>query len=207
VGELHTLLKNAGIDGPYVLVGFYVGGLVARLYASRYPAEITGLVLVDHAFIATDDDTGSRPQGSISAAGLDGPPVLISKTPISLDLEDDQNFSKLPKRDQELHRWALSIHSLRPTVEMAAECFSEVNASEHNLSFPLENRPLAVVSTLYESPSYTELQHKLLMLSHNSKQLVAENSSHMVIIDQPEIVVRAIQEVVEKAKSHTGLKK
>lgn len=207
VGELHALLKNARIGSPYVLVGFSIGGLVARLYASRYPAEITGIVLVDHAFIDTDSNSRSDPSGSISATGLDSPPVLISKTPITLDLEDEQNFSKLPERDQELHRWALSIHSVRPTVEMAAECFSEVDASEQSRPYPLGRRPLAVVSTLYDSPHYQELQNKLLMLSQNSEQLVAENSSHMVIIDQPEIVIRAIQEVFKAAKRGAILKK
>jgi len=45
--ELHALLGNAGIDGPYVLVGQSFGGLYARMYASRYPNEVRGMVLVD----------------------------------------------------------------------------------------------------------------------------------------------------------------
>jgi len=45
--ELHSLLTNAGISGPYVLVGHSVSGLYARLYASQYPDEVVGMVLVD----------------------------------------------------------------------------------------------------------------------------------------------------------------
>jgi len=45
--ELHSLLTNAGISGPYVLVGHSVSGLYVRLYASQYPDEVVGLVLVD----------------------------------------------------------------------------------------------------------------------------------------------------------------
>jgi pimeloyl-ACP methyl ester carboxylesterase len=45
--ELHTLLGNAGIDGPYVLVGQSFGGLYARMYADLYPKEVAGVVLVD----------------------------------------------------------------------------------------------------------------------------------------------------------------
>src|SRR5215207_7597931 len=45
--ELHTLLGNAGIDDPYVLVGQSFGGLYVRMYASRYPKEVEGMVLVD----------------------------------------------------------------------------------------------------------------------------------------------------------------
>jgi hypothetical protein len=35
--ELHTLLANADVPGPYVLVGHSVGGHYARVYADRYP--------------------------------------------------------------------------------------------------------------------------------------------------------------------------
>ena len=202
VNELQQLLKKAGITGPYVLVGFSIGGLVARLYAARYPNEIAGMVLVDHAFIDTRPESALGTNPPAHMTGVDTPPVLISSEPIALDLEDDRNFSKLPQRDQELHRWALSIHSLRPTPEMAAECFSEVDKAAPNIPFPLENKPLAVVSTLYDSPRYRRLQRDLLLLSHNSQQFIAENSTHMVIIDQPETVIQAIQQVLAAARSH-----
>jgi pimeloyl-ACP methyl ester carboxylesterase len=45
--ELHTLLKNAGVPGPYVLVGHSLGGMNARVYAGTYPDEVVGIVLVD----------------------------------------------------------------------------------------------------------------------------------------------------------------
>jgi pimeloyl-ACP methyl ester carboxylesterase len=47
VADLHALLGGAGEAGPYVLVGHSYGGLVARLYASTYPEDVSGLVLVD----------------------------------------------------------------------------------------------------------------------------------------------------------------
>jgi pimeloyl-ACP methyl ester carboxylesterase len=47
VGDLHTLLTNAGVAPPYVLVGWSSGGLYTRLYQYRYPAEVVGLVEVD----------------------------------------------------------------------------------------------------------------------------------------------------------------
>ena len=47
MAELHALLQAAEIPGPYVLAGHSLGGLFARLYASTYPDEVVGLVLVD----------------------------------------------------------------------------------------------------------------------------------------------------------------
>jgi pimeloyl-ACP methyl ester carboxylesterase len=49
--ELHTLLTNAGIDGPYLYVGHSFGANVARIYAADFPNQIAGLVLVDPGFV------------------------------------------------------------------------------------------------------------------------------------------------------------
>jgi pimeloyl-ACP methyl ester carboxylesterase len=49
VADLHALLTAAKEPGPYVLVGHSWGGLIARLFASTYPDEVSGLVLVDPA--------------------------------------------------------------------------------------------------------------------------------------------------------------
>src|SRR5882762_1165650 len=49
VADLHALLTAAKEPGPYVLVGHSWGGLIARLFASTYPDQVSGLVLVDPA--------------------------------------------------------------------------------------------------------------------------------------------------------------
>lgn len=57
VDDLHMLLTNAGVPGPYVLVAHSFGGLQVRLYASEYPRDVVGMVLVDTVhedrFVAT----------------------------------------------------------------------------------------------------------------------------------------------------------
>ena len=47
--ELHTMLSNADIKAPYILVGYSLGGVVARQFAAEYPNEVAGLVMVDSA--------------------------------------------------------------------------------------------------------------------------------------------------------------
>jgi pimeloyl-ACP methyl ester carboxylesterase len=45
--DLRALLRVAGVEGPYVLVGFSYGGMLIRGFADRYPTETAGLVFVD----------------------------------------------------------------------------------------------------------------------------------------------------------------
>jgi len=47
--ELGILLDRARVPAPYLLVGHSFGGLVMQILASRCPADIAGLVLVDPA--------------------------------------------------------------------------------------------------------------------------------------------------------------
>jgi pimeloyl-ACP methyl ester carboxylesterase len=49
VDDLHQLLQAAHVPQPYVMVGHSIGGIYVRKYASIYPAEVVGLVLVDSA--------------------------------------------------------------------------------------------------------------------------------------------------------------
>src|SRR5437868_7072309 len=45
--ELHSALHNAGIAGPYILVGHAFGGDNVRTFADRYLPQVAGLVLVE----------------------------------------------------------------------------------------------------------------------------------------------------------------
>lgn len=45
--ELRRLLQNAGIKGPYLLVGHSLGAINAQVFASNYPNLVAGAVLLD----------------------------------------------------------------------------------------------------------------------------------------------------------------
>lgn len=47
--ELRALLAAAEVRPPYLLVGHSLGGFYARHYATRFPAEVAGLLLMDPA--------------------------------------------------------------------------------------------------------------------------------------------------------------
>jgi len=45
--ELHTLLQNADVPGPYVMVGHSLGGLGVRVFVHEYASEVAGVVLIE----------------------------------------------------------------------------------------------------------------------------------------------------------------
>lgn len=45
--ELHLVLANANIPGPYVLAGTSLGGLLISAFTARYPSDVAGLVFID----------------------------------------------------------------------------------------------------------------------------------------------------------------
>ena len=47
ISDLHEVLNRAGVPPPYVFVGASIGGEYARIYTSRYPRDVAGLVFVD----------------------------------------------------------------------------------------------------------------------------------------------------------------
>lgn len=55
VRDLHALLTAAGVRGPYLLLGFSFGGLLAAMYAGTYPDEVAGVLLLDSS-LPTDDE-------------------------------------------------------------------------------------------------------------------------------------------------------
>jgi pimeloyl-ACP methyl ester carboxylesterase len=50
IADIHKLLQNANENAPFVLVGHSFGGLNMQLYASRYPEDVMGLVLIDSSY-------------------------------------------------------------------------------------------------------------------------------------------------------------
>ena len=49
--ELHTLLEQASVPGPYVMAGHSWGAVLTRIYAAQYPDEVAGIVLVDSSIL------------------------------------------------------------------------------------------------------------------------------------------------------------
>jgi len=68
--DLHALLDQADVPGPYVLAGHSFGGLYVATYAERYPDEVAGMVLIDSTAPAEEAEApASDQQGAYDAVG------------------------------------------------------------------------------------------------------------------------------------------
>lgn len=204
VSEVHSALTNAKISGPFVLVGHSLGALVARLYAAKYPDEVAGMVIVDHAFVGGLVLPAANSQRN-------SPPLLFSppKVHIPSGIPVDRDFEKLPSVDYQLQLWANSLPGISKIMQrnfqMVPECSSEVETASQKKVAPFSDKPLIVLRTGTTLPGYEDLQKSLLALSTNSKEVLAENSGHHIMVDRPDLVISAIRDVEEAAQHHTKL--
>ncbi len=219
VEELHTLLGNAGVQEPYVLVGHSLGGTNMQLYASRYPDEVAGMVLVDSALEdldllpITESLQGSPVWTKIYA--MTGVVRLVNMLgPVGYP------FSELPPDSADE---ALAISSsTRQLYESADEASSIRESFEQQLAAPmlLGDKPLIVLTAgplqlqgmgLSQEQmdqmdeAHTRTQAALTQGSQNSEQTIAEDSGHYIHLEQPDLVVDAIGQVVEAARNGSSV--
>ena len=69
VNDLHSLLHQAQIQPPYVLVGASVGGEYVRIFAAKFPAEVSGMVLVDSSHPDQHEPASMKSQFNLMSPG------------------------------------------------------------------------------------------------------------------------------------------
>jgi pimeloyl-ACP methyl ester carboxylesterase len=188
VAELHALLQAAHIPGPYVLVGHSAGGLVVRLYASTYPDEVVGMVLLD----STPVDVWHRFQAALTAeqwakfqAGTISNPELEAAYPAA------ERLWTAPMADTlttEQVRQAQAGSSLRPMP---------LDVLSHGIPFaaPFPGWPSAKMEAIM-----LDLQKDLATLVPNAHFAIATESGHNIHQDQPDLVISAIRQVVDAVR-------
>jgi pimeloyl-ACP methyl ester carboxylesterase len=189
VADLHALLQAANIPGPYVLVGHSAGGLVVRLYASTYPDEVVGMVLVD----ATHEDVYLRfPEAMTPAQWAE----------FEASQMDKQELLEAYPEAEEL--WTAPMGEAATTDQVR----------QAQLDSPLRPMPLVVLShgipfaapfpgwpTATMEGIMLALQDDLARLVPKARHVLATESGHNIHQDQPELVIEAIRQVVAGVRS------
>jgi pimeloyl-ACP methyl ester carboxylesterase len=223
VGELHTLLAEAAIEGPYVLVGHSMGGAYVRAYAVQYPDEVVGMVLVDSAHEEQDTrypsafaDVNAQVRAQM-AQFLLVPQLVNSLGILAMSPQDypDMYLPPLSEATQEIYKGViLSDTRYFATVAEQYAHLEDNYAELRDMHITtLGDIPLVVLSAAGpEIPdsfglsaeevaevqaAWDEMQAELAGLSSRGERVFAEESAHHIQFDQPELVIDAIRRVVD----------
>jgi pimeloyl-ACP methyl ester carboxylesterase len=204
--ELHTLLTNAGIPGPYILVAHSYGGFIVRCFARNHPDQTAGLVLVDTpeeaAFFRREVlNFYSRLRFMNEGVELAARFGVLRLLGLLFPL-DHVGFSFV--RPAEYSAAGDDLASLQ-LVQPPRGDFGGVGS--------LGDLPLAVITHGQPFPGpffilekgWSEGQTRLAALSTNSLLIRANNSNHMIQIDEPGLVVDAIRRVHATARNKVQL--
>jgi pimeloyl-ACP methyl ester carboxylesterase len=196
--ELHSLLQNAHIPGPFVMVGHSLGGLEVRVFVNDYFSEVAGVVLVDSmnpkqltqspTMLDSQSESRSQPFSLQAALARFGVVRLLAKLPGIAPSVPPNEEAYYPRyvRPQSLQATTNEFQGLPAAGAQAAavKTFGDL--------------PLIILTAkLNNLPGWPEWQTELLQLSSKSQQLFAENSGHKIQADEPKAAVTAILKMVE----------
>ena len=198
--ELHTLLEQANIAGPYVMVGHSLGGLPVRVFAHEYPTEVAGVVLVDSMspgqLTQPPMAKGQIPSRSIFASL----PSLLARIGLVRLLTGSLIPQDLPPDAQPAYN-AFSVipRSVQAYTDEGASLQASLAQADAIKSFG--DLPLIVLTAgLNRQTGWQTMQVELLQLSSNSEQIIVDNSGHNIQSDRPEAAVAAIVKMVSQLR-------
>ena len=170
VQELFDLLRMIPVKPPFILVGHSFGGLVARLFASYYPDQVVGIVLVDAAVeykeLAYEKVLPKKLQAT-NRAYLENPMLNREK------IDKLHSYKQIAEHSQ-LGNIPLSILTRGlPDHKLDGWPQQEILKIEH------------------------DLQVKMQRLSTVSSFKIAQNSRHYIHHDEPEIVIEEIEMMIK----------
>lgn len=218
VADLHALIDHAQLATPLVLVGHSLGSNIVRRYASRYPADVAGLVLIDppaqdvaafapawasdeqamsvdrYAFIRQCEAgaaKGSLPahEGPLAACVAPGSPLAAPKLYLAVNA-----YKTRPAF------WRTLLSELQDNQIVFAQ---PVSKGETHGSLPLI--VLTASDTYADAPAdlrkaleraRTQTQARIVATSTRGERWPVDHSSHDIQLDQPAAVAKAVRQVV-----------
>jgi pimeloyl-ACP methyl ester carboxylesterase len=221
------VLIYAATAGPVVLVGHSFGAaFLVCAYAAQHPTEIAGLVVLDppsewheitreQARLVWGGIQLSRIGGVLARLGVvRACPALLTGGAPSVP----RNFVRVfgPTAARTLERLVGEVRKLPPDVHPIVQalwcqpkCFQamaahlaalEETAAVASGVTSLPDVPLVIISSGDQSSDTIAKHRQLARLSSQSRHIVATKSGHWIQFDEPDLVVTAIRDVVDRSR-------
>ena len=188
VADLHALLTVAKVPGPYVLVGWSYGGPIVRIYASTFPREVSGLVLLDgeSEFLQT----------AMTPAEF--------KIFLMLTRNDDEKRIAQYK-DVERKNLATVFDQVRagppvPVMPVVVLSSDKFDPSAFRTRLPAD-APANYPEVFWRAQLTS--QDSLAKLFPGARHISNTNSDHNIQNNQPQLVINSVLDVVEKVRQQT----
>jgi pimeloyl-ACP methyl ester carboxylesterase len=186
--DLHFLLSQIPVPGPYIMVGHSLGGYHVRVFAHLYPEDVAGVILVD-------------------TASLDAVTAFATAYP---------TYS--PDESSGVTNYRISDVNAFPTPDMDGLDFNasaeQVRQAGSLGDIPLVVISASPDPDQWTIPGFTpedgerisasglEVQAKLANLSSKGIFIVANTSKHFISLHEPQIIIDAITRMVEEIRNH-----
>ena len=223
VKELDTLLVQAGIEPPYILVGNSFGSYNVRLYSHLFPQKVLGMVLTD-ALHETGMLKMSLSLQALKLFFISGfaMSILGSMLGIIRLLKICRVFEllkpELSRFSQDSLNWAeRSFCRSKHWITMSREMMNlDKSARQVSIANDFGKMPIvSIKASSFFKPSFwsrfiplrsaNQLREKmhieLCKLSTDYLQVEASKSGHFVWVDQPDVIVDAVRTVLDKINS------
>lgn len=188
VADLEAVLDQAGIDGPFVLVGHSMAVWPESVYAAAHPEEVAGVVLVDPRAPHVSDRF---------RAALPSPRTGEPEAVRMWREEDLGAFEHDPSLNPEHLDLTRSAAQASRVLDAPGPLFGDVpmivlSASDSDV--PFSDLPPRIVKQFHTI--WLEEQRALAEESTNSTFLVVPDTRHEIQIEQPQAVIDAIESVM-----------
>src|SRR6266542_3460760 len=230
LNDLHIVLVSAATSRPYVLVGHSFGAFLVCAYASQHPDDVAGLVLLDppSEWHEITREQAHLLWGGIQLSRIGAGLARLGVVRACLALLTGgapgvpRNFVRIfgPTAARTLERLVGEVRKLPPDVHPVVQalwcqpkCFramadhlgalEEMTAAVSRVT-SLADVPLVIISSGDHTPDTIAQHRQLARLSFQGRHMVATKSGHWIQFDEPDLVVAAIREIVERARQSTA---
>lgn len=206
--ELWAVLHAAGTEPPYIFVAHSMGARYVRLFTTRHPDAVVGLVLVDGFHESWDMTVGPEALASFINARIQfwrlaallgrlGIVRLLGQRTVSLLGPD---FRDMPRAERARYAALLAESS---ALHVASDELRHGGDSNDVLGgASLGDLPLVVIAhgvpfrDATQERAWQESQVEMTARSDRGRLVRAARSAHSVMIAEPDVVVDAIEELV-----------